>query len=105
MRRASGSLHLWLGLLVTAYELLRPARCAEQGGQAERQRDNRTSKLIQVLHAWIASRVFPGNGSEIMDPVDDVRERGQNEKQSEEHESEGVEIGQRKATDGDGGTT
>ena len=49
------------------------------------------------------SRVFTGNRGEIVNPIDDICERGQDEKKSEEDEGEAVKIGARETADAHAG--
>jgi hypothetical protein len=49
------------------------------------------------------SRVFTGNRGEIVNPIDDICERGQDEKKSEEDEGEAIKIVARETADAHAG--
>ena len=85
--------------MVMAYELLRPVRHADQRNETGNECQTWTSKLIEILHVRIACRVIVRNRGEIVNPIDDIRERRQDEIKSEEHEGEAVEIGARETAD------
>src|ERR1043166_2917981 len=95
----------WLGLLgffVTRYQLLRPARCADQANESGSKRQTRPNKIIKAMDTRVTRRSVGRNG-EIMNPVDDICDRRQNEKEPKKNEGETVEVEPRKAADVHGG--
>ena len=85
------------------YELLRPARRTQQRNQSGNECYAWTSKLVEVLGARIVCGTIVRNGGEIVNPINDIRERGQNEQKSEKHEGEAVQIGARETADAHAG--
>src|SRR5947209_6377303 len=94
VRRPAVGCIAWLGLSAfsfTGQELCRPARRTEQRDQAKRKCDEGFSKLIKVLGSRVVCRVR----GKIVNPIDDICQRRQDEKKSEEHKGETVKIGAR----------